>query len=535
MIGGARRGRAGRRWPPTVVELRFRHGDGGWRQIESTITNLLAEPAVRRAGAQLARRQRAPRSSRDQLAAPGVPRLRSPASRTAPCSTTAWQHALKRRSASARARSPSCSWTSTGSRRSTTRSGTPPATRCWSLVAQRLWTCVRRGDTVARLGGDEFAVLVEGATSAADRGRASRGRIRDRARRSRSTSTAASSSSPAASASRRSAGGRPTTADELIRNADLAMYRAKDRAATCESARLRPVDARRCSWTSWSSSPTCGARSGAASCTCTTSRRTRSTTGAWSASRRWCAGRTRSAATSRRWSSSRSRSRPTSSTTSAASSSARRAEQAATVARLAPGRSPAVAVNISGRQMQRPGSSTRCARCRRDHRPAGRALLTLEITESTLMNDTDGSMQALAMLQDAGHPDRDRRLRHRLLVAELPAPVPGRHPQDRPLVRGAAERRGRPRRAWSTASCSSGRRCSCRPSPRASRTPAAPALRRLGCELAQGYHFGRPGPARTPSPACSTGAAVPQPRPAPARRGRRPGVLRRAGVKLTMM
>ena len=34
-----------------------------------------------------------------------------------------------------------------------------------------------------------------------------------------------------------------------------------------------------------------------------------------------------------------------------------------------------------------------------------------------------------------GRPDRDRRLRHRLLVARLPAPLPGRHPQDRPRVR----------------------------------------------------------------------------------------------------
>src|SRR5215217_7523555 len=43
----------------------------------------------------------------------------------------------------------------------------------------------------------------------------------------------------------------------------------------------------------------------------------------------------------------------------------------------------------------------------------------------------------------AGH----RRLRHRLLLAQLPAPVPGRHAEDRPLVRGAAQPRQRQRRA----------------------------------------------------------------------------------------
>ena len=42
---------------------------------------------------------------------------------------------------------------------------------------------------------------------------------------------------------------------------------------------------------------------------------------------------------------------------------------------------------------------------------------------------------ALQQLREPRRPARDRRLRHRLLVAELPAPVPDRHPEDRPLVR----------------------------------------------------------------------------------------------------
>ena len=35
----------------------------------------------------------------------------------------------------------------------------------------------------------------------------------------------------------------------------------------------------------------------------------------------------------------------------------------------------------------------------------------------------------------AGRPDRPRRLRHRPFVPELPAPLPDRHPEDRPLLR----------------------------------------------------------------------------------------------------
>ena len=44
----------------------------------------------------------------------------------------------------------------------------------------------------------------------------------------------------------------------------------------------------------------------------------------------------------------------------------------------------------------------------------------------------------------AGHRDRHRRLRHRLLVAELPAPDPGHRAEDRPVVRGPARARRRP-------------------------------------------------------------------------------------------
>ncbi len=50
---------------------------------------------------------------------------------------------------------------------------------------------------------------------------------------------------------------------------------------------------------------------------------------------------------------------------------------------------------------------------------------------------------ALPRAQGARRAPRDRRLRHGLLVALLPAPLPDRHPQDRPLLRRPADRAGR--------------------------------------------------------------------------------------------
>jgi diguanylate cyclase (GGDEF)-like protein/PAS domain S-box-containing protein len=92
-------------------------------------------------------------------------------------------------------------------------------------VAQRLQDCLRSSDTAARLGGDEFAVLVEAVRNSeeaimiAERIRSvfKQPFIIDGKEVFMATSIGISQSGPEAA-----------TADDLLRNADLAMYRAKN-------------------------------------------------------------------------------------------------------------------------------------------------------------------------------------------------------------------------------------------------------------------------------------------------------------------
>jgi diguanylate cyclase (GGDEF)-like protein len=92
-----------------------------------------------------------------------------------------------------------------------------------ALVAERIRGCVRAGDTVARLGGDEFAVLLDEPEPAAAVATGERiiAAVKEPFRllgRSVSVGASVGAALP---------GGAGAAPDEMLNNADLAMYRAK--------------------------------------------------------------------------------------------------------------------------------------------------------------------------------------------------------------------------------------------------------------------------------------------------------------------
>jgi diguanylate cyclase (GGDEF)-like protein/PAS domain S-box-containing protein len=99
-----------------------------------------------------------------------------------------------------------------------------------TAVAERIRACLRRGDTAARLGGDEFAILLEetdedGAAEIAER-------IQEALRQPFSIGDRQLFTQASIGIAVSSHGLRPMegeTADELLRNADAAMYTAKAR------------------------------------------------------------------------------------------------------------------------------------------------------------------------------------------------------------------------------------------------------------------------------------------------------------------
>jgi diguanylate cyclase (GGDEF)-like protein len=92
-------------------------------------------------------------------------------------------------------------------------------------IARRLHDCVRPSDIVARLGGDEFAIMLNRTDSQAEAIEVTERLNRHLAER---FSVGDQSISVHASAGIATGDGRDVTPEELIRNADVAMYRAKN-------------------------------------------------------------------------------------------------------------------------------------------------------------------------------------------------------------------------------------------------------------------------------------------------------------------
>ena len=265
-------------------------------------------------------------------------------------------------------------------------------------VARRLQRCARPTDTVSRLGGDEFIVLLD---RLSDYGHAEQ--IAERILEALREPMVLANLEPMEI--RGSIGIAVTSdpdhpADSLYREADLALYRAKDQgrdryslfdagsAPQGASPRSRP-------------SASCAGRSPRTGCTCSTSRSCGSPTTGSPAQKPWYGCRI----PSRRSSccpapSSRRRRSPASSPTSTSGCSAGAIEHLAAIGTV-DGIGGTVAINVSPRSMVDSRFADKVAEALSTRRIDPRRLL-IEVTERTLMDTSGSAVRSLNLLRDLG-------------------------------------------------------------------------------------------------------------------------------------
>ena len=157
-------------------------------------------------------------------------------------------------------------------------------------VAGAITGCLRPADTAARLGGDEFAVLIEDVRShdvVTDVAQRLLESLRPHVRLGSKSVSSAGSIGIAFDVT-------GITSEQLLRNADIAMYKAKELGKDRFEV-YRDECTPRC-WPASSSRTTCETPSWPRTCSRTTSPSWTCTRTGWSASRPWCGGHTRAEA-----------------------------------------------------------------------------------------------------------------------------------------------------------------------------------------------------------------------------------------------
>ena len=151
--------------------------------------------------------------------------------------------------------------------------------------------------------------------------------------------------------------------------------------------------------------------------------------------------------------------------------------------------------NLSPRSLHDPSlPGARAAHAAQHTREPGRAL-ALEITENMIMSDPERSTRCLGRAARDGRAHDRGRLRHRLLLAQLSAPLAGRRTEDRQVVRHRPGRAAKTMR-WCDRSSIWRTTWGCAVVAEGVETgEVRDRLRALGCDAAQGFSHLSPAPA----------------------------------------
>ena len=307
--------------------------------------------------------------------------------------------------------------------------------------AERLERALRPVDTLARFGGDEFAILLSGMTDATDAVRVAQ-RIQEELSQpfvlDKNSAFATSSIGIALSSTGYD---RP---EDILRDADTAMYRAKENGKARYEVFDQGMHARAVSRLQLESDLRQRGRSKRVLCLLPADHLL-ANRNVWRVLKLWCVGIIRDADSFRRLISF-----PVAEETGLIVPISEWVLQEACKhirewQMMFPShRSLSLSVNLSARQVAQPDLLERIKEALDDQQAQSALFETRDHRErgDGKRGSRDADVQAVAR---AGRAAQYRRLRHRLFVTQLPAPLPAQLPEDRPLIRLALDYRQRQR------------------------------------------------------------------------------------------